>query len=66
MTNCGEFDTLVSPEKMSENKGDFCPDKKYPALFHVNCFRGAGVNTGFAVYAHVLIDFRLFVLHGDR
>jgi hypothetical protein len=28
----------------------------------VNCFRGTDVNTGFAIYTHVLIDFRLFVL----
>ena len=36
-----------------------------PELFHVNGFRRAGVNTGFAVYTHILIHFRLLVLHGN-
>ncbi len=31
----------------------------------MNSFRRADINTGFAVYAHVLIDFRLFVLYCD-
>jgi hypothetical protein len=37
--------------------------KKISVLFHMNCFRGADINTGFAIYTHVLIDFRLFVLY---
>ena len=31
----------------------------------MNCFRRAGVDTGLAVNAHVLVHFCLVVLHGD-
>ena len=32
----------------------------------MDSFRGANVNAGFAVYTHVLIDFRLFILYCYR
>jgi len=62
----GEVKDSPVPPKMSEKKGIFDLIKKIPPLFHVNCFRGTDVNTGFAVYTHILVDFRLFVLHCNR
>jgi hypothetical protein len=32
----------------------------------MNSFRRADVNTGLAVYTHILVNFRLFVLYRDR
>jgi len=34
-------------------------------LFHTNSFSGANVYTGLAVYAHVLVNLGLVILHGD-
>jgi len=40
--------------------------EKYPEhLFHVDSFCRADIDTGLAVHAHILVNFCLFVLHGD-
>ena len=43
-----------------------CEDIRVNYLFHVDSFRRAGIHAGLAVYAHVLVDFGLLVLHGNR
>ncbi len=33
----------------------------YFRLFHMNCFGRAGIDTGLAVHAHILVDFCLLI-----
>jgi len=35
-------------------------------LFHMNRFRGTGIHTGLAIYAHVLVDLGFVILHRNR
>ena len=57
---------LITEKRNSAEKKKYIFYFEKSVLFHMNCFRGADVNTGFTVYTHVLIDFRLFVLYCYR